>query len=109
MIAYLSERENVVEQVNLLCLRLFDRWCETRCVTALAYLMHCWPLMDSTPAALRRLGETMCDLRRYHADQLDGEGFQALCEMADLIEELVGRPARTVRLKVFGEMPEVAG
>jgi hypothetical protein len=109
MIAYLSERENVVEQVNSLCLQLFDTWCESRSVTALAYLMHCWPLIESTPAALRRLGETMCDLRRYHADQLDAHGFQALCEMADLIDELVGRPVRTVRLKAFGELPEPAG
>src|SRR5690349_8098060 len=74
MIAYLSERENVVEQVNSLCLQLFDTWCESRSVTALAYLMHCWPLIESTPAALRRLGETMCDLRRYHPDQLDAHG-----------------------------------
>jgi hypothetical protein len=109
MIAYLSERENVVQQVNALCLRLFDAWCETRSVTALAYLMHCWPLIDSTPAALRRLGETMCDLRRYHADQLDDEAFDALCEMGDLIDELMGRPVRSVRLGVTGEVPEVAG
>jgi hypothetical protein len=29
--------------------------------------------------------------------------------MADLIDELVGRPVRTVRLKAFGELPEPAG
>ncbi|MCO4883325.1 hypothetical protein VOI32_21920 [Paraburkholderia caribensis] len=109
MIAYLSERENVVEQVNSLCLQLFDTWCESRSVTALAYLMHCWPLIESTPAALRRLGETMCDLRRYHPDQLDAHGFQVLCEMADLIDELVGRPVGTARLRVPGELPEPAG
>ena len=109
MIAYLSERENVVEQVNSLCLQLFDAWCETRSVTALAYLMHCWPLIDSTPMALRRLGETMGDLRRYHADQLDDDGFATLCDMGDLIDELVGQPVRTVRLNVLGEVPEVAG
>ncbi len=106
MMAYLSERENVVEQVDSLCLRLFDTWCETGSVTPLAYLLHCWPLTDSAPGALRRLGETMRDLRRHHADQLDAYGFQALCEMADLIDELVERPARTVRMMAVGEVPE---
>ncbi|MPW18778.1 MULTISPECIES: hypothetical protein [Paraburkholderia] len=106
MMAYLSERENVVEQVDSLCLRLFDTWCETRSVTPLAYLLHCWPMTDSTPAALRRVGESMRDLRRRHADQLDAYGFHAQCEMADLIDELVERPARTVRLMAVGEVPE---
>ncbi|MEX3969912.1 hypothetical protein [Paraburkholderia caribensis] len=109
MIVYLSERENLVEQVNSLCQRLFDAWCETRSVTALAYLMHCWPLSDSTPVVLRRLGETLRELRRNHADRLDGADFQALCDMADLIDKLVGRPSRTVSLKALGEMPETTG
>ena len=103
MIAYLSEWENVVEQLNALCMSLFDRWCEGREVTLLAYLMHCWPMIDSTPHTIRRLGETMRDLRRHHGDQLDKYSFQALCEMADLIEELVQRPARNVRPMVFGD------
>ncbi|KAA1009706.1 hypothetical protein FVF58_20620 [Paraburkholderia panacisoli] len=109
MIAYLSERENIVEQVNSICLRLFDAWCELRSVTPLAYLMHCWPMIDSTPQAVRRIGETMRDLRRYHADQLDDNDFQVLCEMADLLDELSEQPARTVRLIDIGEMPETRG
>ncbi|MBP0588193.1 hypothetical protein J8I87_00310 [Paraburkholderia sp. LEh10] len=109
MIAYPSERESTVERVNSLCLRLFDTWCDTRSVTALAYLMHCWPMIGSTPAAMRRLGETMRDLQRYHGDQLGDEAFHALCEMAALIDELLGRPARTVRLTAPGEVPETIG
>jgi hypothetical protein len=92
MIAYLSERENVVEQVNGICISLFDTWCETREVTALAYLMHCWPMIDSTPQTIRRLGETMRDLRRHHSEQLDQYSFQVLSEMADLIDDLTERP-----------------
>jgi hypothetical protein len=103
MITYLSEREYVVEQIDAICLRLFDAWCESRNVTPLAYLMHCWPMINSTPHAVRRLGETMRDLRRYHADHLDDDDFQTLCEMADLIDELIERPARTVRLPAEGE------
>jgi hypothetical protein len=103
MIAYLSERENVVEQVNDICMRLFDNWCDTRSVTPLAYLMHCWPMSDSKPAALRRLGESLGDLRRHHADQIDAHDFRSLCEIANLIEDLVGRPVRTVSLMANGE------
>ncbi|OUL80875.1 hypothetical protein CA601_31975 [Paraburkholderia hospita] len=40
MMAYLSERENVVEQVVSVCLRLFDTWCEK-----LAYRLPCWPVI----------------------------------------------------------------
>ncbi|MBB5496692.1 hypothetical protein [Paraburkholderia sp. MM5384-R2] len=103
MIGYLSERENVIEQIDVICLRLFDTWCETRSVTSLAYLMHCWPLIDGTTNALRRLGETMRELRRNHAEQIDEYDFRALCEVADLIDELT--LPRTVRLiAVAGEV-----
>lgn len=106
MIAYLSERENIVEEVNSICLHLFDAWCELRSVTPLAYLMHCWPMIDGTPQAVKRIGDTMRDLRRYHADQLERDHFRVLCEMADLLDELSERPARTVRLTEPGEMPQ---
>jgi hypothetical protein len=94
-ITYLSEPENVVEEINLFCMRLFDTWCESRNVMALAYLMHCWPMTESTPQALRRLGETMRDLRRYHADQIEEPSLQTLCEMVDVIDEIIERPAQT--------------
>lgn len=108
-LAYLSERENIVEQINSICMSLFETWCQTRNVTALAYLMHCWPMIDSTPTTLRRLGESMRDLRRYHAGQLDKEAFQALCDIAELIDDLIGPPVRTVRLMVVGEISETYG
>ena len=53
MIPYLSQRENEVEHINSICFRLFDIWCERRCITPLGYLMHCWPLVDSGPKAIR--------------------------------------------------------
>ncbi|SAL62972.1 hypothetical protein AWB74_03287 [Caballeronia arvi] len=71
-------------------------------VTPLAYLMHCWPMIDATPNALRRLGDTMRDLRRYHGEQLDKWTFQALCDMADLIDELNGHRARPMRRMFAG-------
>jgi hypothetical protein len=59
MIPYLSERENAVEHIHTICLRLFDSWCENRNVIPLAYLMHCWPLINSGPISIRRLADTM--------------------------------------------------
>ncbi|MEX3788701.1 hypothetical protein FSB08_37280 [Paraburkholderia sp. JPY432] len=102
MMGYLSERENVVEQIDSICLRLFDAWCEARSVKSLAYLMHCWPLIDSTPNALKRLGETMRELRRNHAEQINEYDFRALCEVADLIDELT-EPRAVRLLAVVGE------
>jgi hypothetical protein len=102
METYMLELETRVEQVNAICMRLFDTWCESRDVTSLAYLMHCWPMIDATPNALRRLGDTMRDLRRYHGEQLNKWTFQALCDMADLIDELIEHRARTMRRMVAG-------
>jgi hypothetical protein len=84
-------------------------WCEARSVLPLTYLMHCWPMCDSGPATLRRLGETMQELRRHHADQLDAYGFQTLCQMADLIEDLIGRAAESARFIAIGRGREQCG
>ncbi|ALP68030.1 hypothetical protein [Paraburkholderia caribensis] len=56
MYDFSSERENIVERANSHCLRLFDTWCDKRNITALAFLMPCSPMIDTTPGALRRLG-----------------------------------------------------
>jgi hypothetical protein len=62
---------------------------DPRSVTPLAYLMYCWPIVNSTPFGFRRLAHTMRELRRYHPDQLEEENFQALCDIADLLDELI--------------------
>lgn len=91
MVTRSSEQEIVVTQINSICLQLFDTWCETRNVTLLAYLMHCWPLIDKAPtrSALRKLDEMVSDLRRYHADQLEPLWDQALSEIAALLDCLI--------------------
>lgn len=89
MFPYLSERENAVEQINSICMHLFDTWCEQRNVTSLAYLLHCWPLTDSEPASIRRLGETLWELRKTHGERLGGEAVQALLNVADLVDEVL--------------------
>jgi hypothetical protein len=89
MIPYLSERENAVEQINSICMRLFDTWCEHRSVTPLVYLLHCWPLMDSEPASIRRLGETLWELRKTHTETIGAVPARALFELADWVDEIL--------------------
>ncbi|MGF6532417.1 hypothetical protein P3T20_003213 [Paraburkholderia sp. GAS206C] len=89
MISRLSERENAIEHINAICLRLFDIWCQRRSTTALTYLLHCWPLMDSRPATVRRLHKTLSELRRTHLETIDAETEQALFELADWTDEIL--------------------
>jgi hypothetical protein len=91
MIPYLSERENAVEHINTICMRLFHSWCEYRSVTPLVYLLHCWPLMDSHPTTIRRLGDTLSELRKTHLETLDAEAVQVLFELADCVDEILSR------------------
>jgi hypothetical protein len=91
MIPYLSQRENEVEHINSICFRLFDIWCERRCITPLGYLLHCWPLVDSGPKAIRRVGETLRELRKSHHTELDGDVAAMLRELADCVDDLLLR------------------
>jgi hypothetical protein len=52
------------------CMILFDGWCERRNVTALAYLMHAWPLIDDDLLLRRRLLQSLRELEKYHQDAL---------------------------------------
>jgi hypothetical protein len=88
MVPYLSERENAIEDIHSICQRLFDRWCETRNVAALSYLMRCWPLMDSEPRTLRKLDETLREFKRRHRDAVDHEALRMLGELSDSCAEL---------------------
>jgi len=101
MIPYLSQRENEVEHINSICFRLFDIWCERRCVTPLGYLMHCWPLVDSGPKAVRRVGETLRELRKWHQAELDSDVAAMLRELSDCVDEVL--------LRVVPEPPTLRG
>ena len=93
MIPRLSERENAVEQINAICMRLFDIWCQRRSTTALTYLLHCWPLMDSRPATIRRLDKTLSELRKTHLEAIDAEAERALLELTDRTDEILSGAA----------------
>ncbi|QCP54130.1 hypothetical protein FAZ95_34675 [Trinickia violacea] len=93
-----SEREQAVEHINGICLRLFDSWCETRSVTPLVYLMHCWPLLDSGTTSIKRLVETLTELKKFHPETLDHGLSPCFAELVDRANEvLVYLPERTRR------------
>jgi hypothetical protein len=96
MVPYLSERENEVEHISSICLRLFDTWCERKSVTPLVYLLRCWPLENSDPKSIRRLGETLRELRKRHPKALDGEVLRVLHELADCVDELLANYSPTL-------------
>jgi len=89
MILYLSERENSVEQIDVLCKRLFDAWCEARSVMPLSYLLKGWPLRDSEPTTIRRLGNVLRELRKHRPDALAAETLANLYELSDCIDEFL--------------------
>lgn len=98
MTLYPSEREQAVAQINGICLRLFDSWCETRSVTPLVYLMHCWPLLDSGTASIERLVDTLTELKKFHPETLDHELSPWFAELVDRANAvLVYLPERTRR------------
>jgi hypothetical protein len=74
-------KPDVLKDLNDLCTRLFDAFCERRSVIPLAYLMHSWPLLDLNPSSRRRLRDDLVDLQRWHFGELL-EGEQVLIERA---------------------------
>ncbi|WP_240655758.1 hypothetical protein [Paraburkholderia phosphatilytica] len=86
-------RENAIEDIHSICQRLFDSWCDTNNVTALSYLMRCWPLLNSDPTSLRKLDETLRQLRRQHGDAVDRETLQMLGKLADCCAEVLACPS----------------
>ncbi|KVH80527.1 hypothetical protein WJ41_29690 [Burkholderia ubonensis] len=93
MISPLSTCEAAAESVNGICLRLFDTWCETRAVVPLAYLMHCWPLLDNHESSVRRLAETLQELEKFHPHALSDDEIQLLRQLGTLASDMIRHPA----------------
>ncbi|ASW01444.1 hypothetical protein [Paraburkholderia aromaticivorans] len=89
MVPYLSERENSIEHINAMCLRLFDQWCESRSIAPLTYLLRGWPILDSEPDTLRRLNTALREFRRQHPHDSSDASFQEVCELSDCVEDLL--------------------
>ena len=56
--------------IEEICQTLFDRWCERRNVVALAYLMHAWPLLVGGPHVVKRLLQSLRELKEHHSGLL---------------------------------------
>jgi hypothetical protein len=54
-------------EIERICMRLFDTWCEQRRVLSLAYLMHAWPLVEHTGNSLKRLSQSLDALLCIHS------------------------------------------
>jgi hypothetical protein len=59
------------QQLDEVCMVLFDRWCERREVTPLLYLLHAWPFLPSTPHPIRLVSAALRDLVTFHLESLD--------------------------------------
>ncbi|WP_158938949.1 hypothetical protein [Burkholderia sp. S171] len=76
------------EQIDAICLRLFDSWCDSRNVISLTFLLRCWPLISMDAASLRQLGNTLGELAESHGSVLDDEQAELLVELNQRIDDL---------------------
>ena len=76
------------EQIDAICLRLFDSWCHSRNVISLTFLLRCWPLISLDSASLRQLGDTLGELRESHGNVLDETQAELLVELKQRIDDL---------------------
>ena len=88
MSAGIFNHRTATEQIEGICLRLFDTWCETRNVTSLAFLLHCWPLVSVEPASLKQLSDTLGELRKSHGGAVSDDQSRLLMELDDRIEDM---------------------
>jgi hypothetical protein len=65
-----QKSDDDAEEMERLCLLVFDRWCEQRNVIPLAYLLHAWPISMGDSAARNRLLNTLGELRQFHPETL---------------------------------------
>ena len=76
------------EQIDAICLRLFDSWCHSRNVISLTFLLRCWPLISMDAASLRRLCNTLGELRESNGNVLDEKQAELLAELNQCIDDL---------------------
>jgi hypothetical protein len=76
--------------IEACCVTLFERWCESRLVIPLAYLMSVWPLATPSPLYMRRLSRSLDDLVRAHGEMLGDDDCR-------LIEDAIAHAERPQR------------
>jgi hypothetical protein len=65
-----------IDELERLCLPLFDRWCERKSVLPLAYLMSAWPIIS-----LSRLLHALRALLQYHPQTLTPDEYQVVAQI----------------------------
>ena len=90
MTDYFLPRENTVERIDELCIRLFELWCEERKLVPLAYLLHCWPLTGHDTVAVKRLADAMSDLCQFQTAKLSTRESTLIREIIGNAREIIG-------------------
>jgi hypothetical protein len=80
--------KSAAEQIDAICLRLFDSWCECRNVVSLTFLLRCWPLISMEAASMRQLCNTLNELQESHGKVLTEEQAVLLVELKQRIDDL---------------------
>jgi hypothetical protein len=88
-------RQKIADELNELCLALFDGWCERRCVIPLAYLLHGWPLVDATQWSFNRLRDNLRDLECWHLSDLTVEDSKTIRNVLGRLCQQTGNAVRT--------------
>ncbi|SOE96246.1 hypothetical protein SAMN05414139_09177 [Burkholderia sp. D7] len=83
-----SDSKPATEQIDAICLRLFDSWCDTRNVISLTFLLRCWPLISVDAVSIRQLCTTLGALQELHGSVLDKEQEGLLVELKQCIDDL---------------------
>ncbi|WP_207005673.1 hypothetical protein [Trinickia mobilis] len=86
------------EEMEQLCLRLFDGWCERRSVIPLAYLMHAWPILTTSRLAGIRLQSALQDLQQFHSSSLTQDDHR-------IIEQVLAINADALKRRPEGILP----
>jgi hypothetical protein len=74
----------VRRRVEELCIALFEHWCERRELIPLAYLLHVWPFLPTTPHAVGALSAALHDLLVFHDEAIDDRGRQLIDDIRTL-------------------------
>lgn len=71
-------KQDAGDELQQLCLQLFDSWCERRSVVPLAYLLHGWPILDAEARGRTRLHGALRHLQTCHAETLSADDHQLI-------------------------------
>ncbi len=76
------------DQIDAICMRLFDSWCDTRNVISLTFLLRCWPMISMDAVSLRQLCNTLGELQESHGNALAKGQAELLVELKQRIDDL---------------------